>query len=92
VRDLSLVDPLTVMAEPALLSLARTALRSRTAPAVEGGQATARLAVWWPGEDLKMSATSPLDVPAGMRPAMRDRGVAGERPACPGCCRWQRGA
>jgi hypothetical protein len=50
VRDLSLVDPLTVMAEPALLSLARAALRSHTAPAAEGGQAAARLAVWRPGE------------------------------------------
>jgi hypothetical protein len=48
VRDLSSVDPLTVMAEPALLSLARTALRSHTAPVVEGGQAIARLAIWRP--------------------------------------------
>jgi len=50
VRDLSLVGLLMVMAEPALLSLARTALRSHTAPAVERGQATARLAVRWPVE------------------------------------------
>jgi hypothetical protein len=58
VRDLSLVDPLMVMAEPALLSLARAALRSHTAPAVEGGQAIARLSVWWPGKELKMGAPS----------------------------------
>ena len=36
------------MAESALLSLARTALRSHTAPVVEGGQAIARLAIWGP--------------------------------------------
>ena len=49
-RDLSLAGPLTVMAEPALLSLARTGFRSHTGPAVEQGQATARLAIGWPGE------------------------------------------
>jgi len=50
VRDLSLVGPLTVTAESALLGLARTALRSHTALAVERErQATARLAIWWPG-------------------------------------------
>jgi len=63
VRDLSLVGPLTVTAESALLGLARTALRSHTALAVER-QATARLAIWWPGEDLKMSAPSRQDVHA----------------------------
>ena len=50
VRDLSLVGPLTLTAKPALLGLARTALRSPTALAVERErQATARLAIWWPG-------------------------------------------
>jgi hypothetical protein len=46
VRDLSLAGPLTVAA-PALLS---TGARSHTDPAVEQGQATARLAIGWLGE------------------------------------------
>jgi hypothetical protein len=86
VRDLSLVDPLTVMVEPALLSLARTALRSHTAPVVEGGQAIARLSLWGRWKDLKMSAPSRSDVHAG-RPAMQDREMVGE-----GCCRCLPGA
>jgi hypothetical protein len=53
VRGLSLVGPLTVTAELALLSLARTGVRSHTGPAVERGQAAARLAIWWPGERLQ---------------------------------------
>jgi hypothetical protein len=53
VRDLSLVGPLTVTAEPVLLSLARTGFRSHTGPAVEQGQAAARLPIWWPGERLQ---------------------------------------
>ena len=96
VRDLSLVGPFTVTAEPALLGLARTALRSHSALAVERErQATARLAIWWPGEDPNWLPAPRRTVPghgaargrAGMRPAMQDRGMAGE-----GCCRCQPGA
>ena len=51
VRGLSLVGPLRVTGEPALLSSARPGLRSRIAVAVQRErQATARLAGWWPGE------------------------------------------
>jgi len=92
VRDLSLVGPLTVTAEPALLGLARTALRSYTALAVvRERQATARLAIWWPGgrpqDERPLTAGRPCRparhplvraAPLRRRPG---RLGAGERPA-----------